>query len=463
MTKSSGIALIGPPEAESTLSARVRVVSGARAGLVIPIAGDSLAIGRHTDADVQFSAEVDLEVSVHHAVIIRHDHRWYIRDLDSRNGTFIGGKRISSDTRLHDGDRIRLGAHGPELKFEAAAAAVDGSPTQRIRIAVARQTGVLRVISITLAITLAVVVVIALAANRRQRANWEREREVIELRTDSVLRANELVVASLQGELQELAAALMESQQRVEEAKERLRRAELAKESAQIPGLRGELQAATVALGRQQSAASLNVESIRRANRPAVALIYVESADGEVSTGTAFAVRPDATLLTSRHVVLGAEGSGPPARIAVQFSDSKQIWPARLLATSNEADLALVKIDNIVGDVPTVRGLNQRADTIAKGAPVAVIGFPLGGEPPAVEGDASKLARPILSVGVVTAQESGRIEVRGYGAAGASGSPIFDANGEVIAILFGGRPDSAAPSVLGISAAAALRFMRAVP
>src|SRR5690606_31566560 len=123
-----------------------------------------------------------------------------------------------------------------------------------------------------------------------------------------------------------------------------------------------------------------------------------------------------------------------------QFSDSEQVWPARLLAVS-DADLALVKVDNIVGAVPTVHGLNQRPDTLAVGAPVAMLGYPHGGA--AADPDQTVgYARPLLSAGVVQETSDGQMRVQGYGAVGASGSPILDANGEVVAIVFGGRTEA---------------------
>src|SRR5690606_11852725 len=110
----------------------------------------------------------------------------------------------------------------------------------------------------------------------------------------------------------------------------------------------------------------LDFPAIQQRNRHAVARIFVEYANGEVATATAFAVRDDATLITSRHIMVDSEGAIQPRRIAIQFSDSEQVWPARLLAVS-DADLALVKVDNIVGAVPTVHALNRRPDTLAVG------------------------------------------------------------------------------------------------
>ncbi len=70
-------------------------------------------------------------------------------------------------------------------------------------------------------------------------------------------------------------------------------------------------------------------------------------------------------LLTSRHVVGGPSGTQTPLRLAVQFADSRQVWPARVLASSSSDDIAVLKVDNIVGEVPTILGFNQRIEARA--------------------------------------------------------------------------------------------------
>jgi S1-C subfamily serine protease len=167
-------------------------------------------------------------------------------------------------------------------------------------------------------------------------------------------------------------------------------------------------------------------------------------------------------LVTNRHVVVGSDIATPPRRIAVQFTDSDQIWPARLLAASRSEDLAVIKVDNIEGSVPVVHGFNQRADTIAEGAPVALIGFPNGGEGGLSSGSGRSVARPNLGSGVLERISGARLDIEGYGAAGASGSPVFDANGEVIGILFGGSAADGRQTVYAVPAAAGLRLLGSV-
>ncbi|MBL8764667.1 MAG: FHA domain-containing protein [Phycisphaerae bacterium] len=52
----------------------------------------------------------DTTVSRRHAELTPDDGEWYIRDLQSQNGTYVNGVRISGRTPLRLGDQIRTGA-----------------------------------------------------------------------------------------------------------------------------------------------------------------------------------------------------------------------------------------------------------------------------------------------------------------------------------------------------------------
>ncbi|HVA15275.1 MAG TPA: FHA domain-containing protein [Stellaceae bacterium] len=62
-------------------------------------------LGRAEDSDVILA---DDRSSRNHAMITNNNGRFFIRDLGSSNGTFVGEVRIT-EQRLSDGDRIRLG------------------------------------------------------------------------------------------------------------------------------------------------------------------------------------------------------------------------------------------------------------------------------------------------------------------------------------------------------------------
>jgi pSer/pThr/pTyr-binding forkhead associated (FHA) protein len=78
-----------------------------------------LTIGRLQDNDVMVDNPA---VSSHHACIFRDGDDWVIEDLDSKNGTFVNGKRVRRQVLQH-GDVLLIGKH--TLMFDRHAA---GSP-----------------------------------------------------------------------------------------------------------------------------------------------------------------------------------------------------------------------------------------------------------------------------------------------------------------------------------------------
>ncbi|MHC4549843.1 MAG: FHA domain-containing serine/threonine-protein kinase [Planctomycetota bacterium] len=51
----------------------------------------------------------DPRCSRRHAVVYLRNGTWYARDLDSKNGTWVNGERISGEIELHRGDHVRIG------------------------------------------------------------------------------------------------------------------------------------------------------------------------------------------------------------------------------------------------------------------------------------------------------------------------------------------------------------------
>jgi pSer/pThr/pTyr-binding forkhead associated (FHA) protein len=464
------------------LIAELHVLTGGRAGAWLALERDTATLGRHPRSDLRFDPAMDLAVSALHAVVTRDGDRWVIQDLESTNGTFLDGQRLTGSAPLRPGDRIGLGADGPVVEFrisgvldtpatarveaasnvDAARSASDPPTGERVRIAVAKQT---RTVKLTVAATAFLVfcaLAFTLVTGRRDRAAWELERSQLRERVDSMLVDGEAAVLALQLQLSTLSEALQLSQAQVRQTRGDLNRARERGDAREVRQLERKLDDATETLNRQNSAAMLDFRSIQRQNRRAIALVYVESATGEMSTGTAFAVREDATLITNRHVVLGSDSSRPPRRLAVQFSDSDQVWPARLVAASRDADIAVIKIDNIAGIVPVVQGFNLRPDSLPDGAPVALIGFPNGGEGGTPSGTDHATARPVLGTGAISRSSATRLDVEGYGAAGASGSPVFDADGLVVGVLFGG-PVGGGQVVYAVPAPLAVRLLANIP
>jgi len=74
---------------------------------LVPLDSDKLAVGRVESNDVALLS--DEEVSRLHASIERLGAGWIVRDLSSRNGTFVNGERVAGDRPLQAGDEIRVG------------------------------------------------------------------------------------------------------------------------------------------------------------------------------------------------------------------------------------------------------------------------------------------------------------------------------------------------------------------
>ena len=101
---SSGGLMAGLGEAPA-VQVTLEILEGADQGAIRRYTQESILIGRlNTDLVVR-----DSDVSRRHSIIEVFDaSQVYLRDLNSTNGSFVNGRRVSS-VRLRNGDQIRLG------------------------------------------------------------------------------------------------------------------------------------------------------------------------------------------------------------------------------------------------------------------------------------------------------------------------------------------------------------------
>ena len=93
---------------------RLVITSGPKAGLELPLGADSLTIGRSSESALVIR---DDYTSSHHARLMLRGDSWAIQDLDSTNGTFVAGQRVSgSPVALSLGTPIKVGATTFELR-----------------------------------------------------------------------------------------------------------------------------------------------------------------------------------------------------------------------------------------------------------------------------------------------------------------------------------------------------------
>jgi DNA-binding CsgD family transcriptional regulator len=89
------------------MAAYLEVWTAAGRELVALEAG-RVTVGADPANDLALAADPTL--SRQHAVLERYGAGWCVRDLDSRNGTFVNGQRIWREHPLRPGDELRVGA-----------------------------------------------------------------------------------------------------------------------------------------------------------------------------------------------------------------------------------------------------------------------------------------------------------------------------------------------------------------
>jgi pSer/pThr/pTyr-binding forkhead associated (FHA) protein len=92
---------------------QVAIVEGANSGEAVSLDDAPLLIGRGNDAAIRLD---DDYVSTRHARIAFSGDEWFVEDLGSTNGTYIGSHRLTQPTTLQLGSRVRIGKTTLELR-----------------------------------------------------------------------------------------------------------------------------------------------------------------------------------------------------------------------------------------------------------------------------------------------------------------------------------------------------------
>jgi len=85
-----------------------------------------MTIGRGPDNDITVA---DPEASAVHAALEPLAGAWTVRDLTSRNGTFVNGERVLGERPLHRGDEIRVGRSRLIYRPASSTVAIDRTAT----------------------------------------------------------------------------------------------------------------------------------------------------------------------------------------------------------------------------------------------------------------------------------------------------------------------------------------------
>jgi hypothetical protein len=106
------------PEPKSRKSSRgvptkLQVVSGPNAGQSVPLSDQPILLGRGTDASIRLD---DDYVSTRHARFATNGEQWFVEDVGSTNGTYLGSQRVTSPVPVGLGIQVRLGKTIVELR-----------------------------------------------------------------------------------------------------------------------------------------------------------------------------------------------------------------------------------------------------------------------------------------------------------------------------------------------------------
>lgn len=92
---------------------RIVITSGPKAGLEVPLGSEPLTIGRSSESGLVIR---DDYTSSHHARLMPWGDQWMLQDLDSTNGTWLDGQRVTAPVPLNLGAAIKVGATTFELR-----------------------------------------------------------------------------------------------------------------------------------------------------------------------------------------------------------------------------------------------------------------------------------------------------------------------------------------------------------
>ena len=508
-----------PPEARPYGITLIATATGKR----FEAKGTRIRLGRGKECEVRPVEGSEGVVSrVHAELSVGPSGGLSLRDVGSKNGTFLNGDRIQDPMPVRLGDRITLGPGGPVLVVEGigtgpmkaaarpqAAPAVMGQSTVMGLINSALEqareerrrggrgsTAFLKAVAAEVgkdsrrkfrwitAIVVALVLVLGAGvfgvyqllsqqvaqtevARRTgedsSRAEAERLRQALDsARSQAAPAATvdslRVQLESAQARTAELGQALSRAQgaltqqlsagetqrQASERDLQRLREQlteaqKSAPSSSQIDSLRRQVNAAeaqTASLdARMRAVRGTDFATIAQQNQGAVGLITV-SFGKNYYNGTGFVISADGYMLTNWHVVTDS-GYPKPDTIWVTMADQSTARFADVVVTSQDRDIALIKIRLYQG--PYLTAIDWGGTKSRQGEPAALIGYPAGAGFARLR---SAVVRTSMTAGIISRVTEDVIQFDGMTVGGSSGSPVFNANGEVISIHRAGLPQA---------------------
>lgn len=96
-----------------TRASRLVITGGPKEGLEVELPSEQLTIGRSSESGLVIR---DDYTSTHHAKLMLWNDRWVIQDLDSTNGTFLDGQRVTVPVEVPLSIPVKIGTTSFELR-----------------------------------------------------------------------------------------------------------------------------------------------------------------------------------------------------------------------------------------------------------------------------------------------------------------------------------------------------------
>jgi hypothetical protein len=94
-------------------ASRLVITGGPKEGLEVELPSEQLSIGRSSESGLVIR---DDYTSTHHAKLMLWNDRWVIQDLDSTNGTFLDGQRVTVPVEVPMNTPVKIGTTSFELR-----------------------------------------------------------------------------------------------------------------------------------------------------------------------------------------------------------------------------------------------------------------------------------------------------------------------------------------------------------
>ncbi len=102
-----------PSRSDRNIPRQLVVADGPDRGQSVQLGSEPVLIGRGTDAQIRLD---DDYVSTRHARVATNGEQWFVEDLGSTNGTYVGAQRVTAPTPVAMGTAIRIGKTVLELR-----------------------------------------------------------------------------------------------------------------------------------------------------------------------------------------------------------------------------------------------------------------------------------------------------------------------------------------------------------